>query len=99
MAAESLVHPDTEGVGFNAGVSSDRRADIEAKHGGNRRAAARHGPGRTALWSLENFSWLTSGGATARGRFSIPMMAPAVYCNGEGRWLTCATTSIQPAPL
>jgi Xaa-Pro aminopeptidase len=45
------------------------------------------------LLEPENLAWLTSG-ATARG-IPEPSCAPAVYCNGDARWLLAANVDSQ----
>jgi Xaa-Pro aminopeptidase len=82
---EAQAPPPTEGSGFTIDISSDRRADIEAKQG--RVAAFLRDLGRDGLLLLEpeNVAWLTAG-ATPRGHID-PDTLPAAYCTAEGRWL------------
>ncbi len=45
------------------------------------------------LFEPENLAWLSSG-ATVRG-LPDPASAPALYCNGEGRWLIARNVDSQ----
>jgi Xaa-Pro aminopeptidase len=74
-------------------VSSDRRNDIEAKQA--RSATLLREIGREGLLLLEpeNFAWLTAG-ATPRGHID-PASLPAVYTNGEARWLIASNVDSQ----
>ena len=93
MNTESLVRPLFEGSSFSVDISSDRRADIEAKQ--VRVATLLRELGREGLLLLEpeNVAWLTSG-ATDRGVLD-PATAPAVYCTAEGRWLIASNVDSQ----
>ncbi len=88
-----LIAPPTEGAGFRIEFSSDRRADIEAKHG--RLASLLRETGRDGLLLLdpENVTWLTAG-ATPRGHID-PTTMPAVFCTLEGRWLIASNVDSQ----
>lgn len=81
----TVAPPPTEGAGFSIEISSDRRADIEAKQG--RVASLLRDTGREGLLLLdpENIAWITAG-ATPRGHID-PATRPAVFCTLEGRWL------------
>ena len=91
--AETIHAPQSEGAGFSIDVSSDRRADIEAKQG--RVAALLRELDRDGLLLLdpENVSWMTSG-ATPRGLLD-PESQPALFCTPEGRWLICSNVDTQ----
>jgi Xaa-Pro aminopeptidase len=93
VTAESLLRPPTESAEINLAISSDRRADIDAKQG--RVAALLQQVGCEGLLLLEpeNFSWMTSG-ATPRGILDSAA-APGAYCTAEGRWLLCANVDSQ----
>jgi Xaa-Pro aminopeptidase len=72
---------------------SDRRADVEAK---TSRVAALLQEIRCdglLLLEPENVAWLTAG-ATVRGILD-PAQSPAVYCNGEMRWLLSSNVDSQ----
>src|SRR5205814_4691925 len=45
------------------------------------------------LLEPENFAWLTSG-AVARGSLD-DSSTPAIYCNGDARWLLCGNVDTQ----
>jgi Xaa-Pro aminopeptidase len=93
VSAETLMHPPTEGADFQVDISSDRRADIEAKQG--RIAALLRDTGREGLLLLEpeGFAWLTSG-AISRGILD-PTAAPALYCTADARWVLCSNVDSQ----
>jgi Xaa-Pro aminopeptidase len=72
---------------------NDRRLDIDNKQ--LRIADLVQQVGCDGLLVLDpiNFAWLTSGG---QGRGNIdPGAAPALYVNGEGRWVICSNTDSQ----
>ncbi|MFO0843146.1 MAG: hypothetical protein U0797_12250 [Gemmataceae bacterium] len=89
----TLAPPPTDGAGFRIDISSDRRADIEAKQG--RVASLLRETGRDGLLLLapENVAWLTAG-ATPRGHID-PATEPAVFCTLEGRWVICGNVDSQ----
>jgi Xaa-Pro aminopeptidase len=93
VPAETLLHPPTESSEFQLQMTSDRRADVEAKSA--RVAALLQGAGCEGLllFEPENVAWLTSG-ATARGVLDADA-APAVYCTGEQRWLIARNADSQ----
>jgi Xaa-Pro dipeptidase len=93
VTAETLLRPVAMANEPTVGVVSDRRADIDAKM--DRVADLLEEIGCDALLLLEpeNFAWATSG-ATSRGVLD-PEAGPAVYCNGEARWILCANTDSQ----
>jgi Xaa-Pro aminopeptidase len=87
------MRPPTEGIEFQIDLSSDRRADVEAKQG--RIAALLRDTGREGLLLLEpaGFSWLTSG-AISRGVID-PATAPALYCTPDARWVLSSNVDTQ----
>ncbi len=93
VPAETLLRPSTESSDFQLQTVSDRRADVDAKTG--RAAALLQAVGCEGLllFEPENIAWLTSG-ATVRG-LPDPASAPAVYCNGDGRWLIARNVDSQ----
>ncbi|HEY7153793.1 MAG TPA: hypothetical protein VH575_07520, partial [Gemmataceae bacterium] len=94
MIAEMLVQPTTLIAGATrADAVSDRRADIDAKMA--RVAELLQEVGCEGLLLLEpaNFAWLTSG-AMSRG-LGDPSAEPAVYCNGEHRWIIASNVDSQ----
>jgi Xaa-Pro aminopeptidase len=91
--AESLTHPATEGAGPAGELSSDRRADVEAKQARVAALLAEAGREGLLLLEAENVSWLTAG-AVPRGVLD-PATAPAVFCSAEGRWLVCGNCDSQ----
>jgi Xaa-Pro aminopeptidase len=94
VIAEILVQPSTLIAGATrADAVSDRRADIDAKMA--RVAELLQEVGCEGLLLLEpaNFAWLTSG-AMSRG-LGDPNAEPAVYCNGEHRWIIASNVDSQ----
>ena len=80
-----------EAAGLDAG--SDRRADIDAKMGQVGALLQEVGCDGLLLLDQDNFSWLTGGGA-ARGTLD-PRELPALYCNGDQRWVLCSSVDTQ----
>jgi Xaa-Pro aminopeptidase len=74
-------------------IGSDRRADIDAKMGQVAALLAEVGCDGLLLLDADNFSWLTSG-AAARGTLD-PRDRPALYSNGEQRWVLCSNVDTQ----
>jgi Xaa-Pro aminopeptidase len=72
---------------------SDRHADINAKMTLVGELLKEVGCDGLLLLEPENFAWLTAG-ATARGLLD-PGEHPAVYCNGEQRWVLCSSVDTQ----
>lgn len=91
--AGTEIPPPTEIHGFTLDISSDRRADIEAKQG--QVAALLRELGRDGLLLLDpdNVAWITAG-ATPRGILA-PGELPAVYCTPEARWLISCNADTQ----
>ena len=93
MSAEPTVAPLTEGADFSIDISSDRRADIEAKQARVAELLREHDREGMLLLEPENVSWLTSG-ATPRGHLDAESL-PALYCTAESRWLICSNVDSQ----
>jgi Xaa-Pro dipeptidase len=94
VTAETLLRPVVAMASEpTVGVVSDRRADIDAKLDHVADLLKETGCDGLLLLDPENFSWATSG-ATSRGVLD-PDAGPAVYCNGEARWVLCANTDAQ----
>lgn len=94
MTVETLVHPAIPRTAEAPAVGvSDRRSDIDAKMG--RVATLLQEVGCEGLLLLDpaNFAWLTSG-AMSRGP-GDPGSEPAVYCNGEHRWIIASNADAQ----
>jgi Xaa-Pro aminopeptidase len=94
VTAETLVQPaPLIAADSHADAVSDRRADIDAKM--SRVAALLQEVGCEGLLLLDpaNFAWLTSG-AMSRG-LGDPAAEPAVYCNGEHRWVIASNVDAQ----
>lgn len=72
---------------------SDRRADIERKMAQVASLLQKVKCDGLLLLEPENFAWLTSG-ATARGVIDADEH-PAVYCNGEQRWILSSNVDTQ----
>jgi Xaa-Pro aminopeptidase len=82
----ALGEPAADGV-------SDRRADIEQKMAQVAALLSETGCEGLLLLGPENFSWLTSG-AVPRGQLHSDE-SPALYCNGEQRWLLSSNVDSQ----
>jgi len=93
VTVETLLRPLTESGEFNARVAPDRRADINAKMAELAAVAQEAGCEGVLLLGPENVAWITSG-ATARGVLD-PGNGPAVYCNGDARWLISSNVDSQ----
>ncbi len=93
MTVETLVRPPSEEDIQRTDAGSDRRADIDAKTA--RVAALLREVGCEGLLLLEpeNVAWLSSG-ALARGVLD-PASEPALYCNGEQRWVIASNADSQ----
>ncbi|HVS38573.1 MAG TPA: hypothetical protein VMS17_23660 [Gemmataceae bacterium] len=93
MSAETLLQPLTESGDVQLPTISDRRADVEQKTARIGALLQSVGCEGLVLFEPENLAWLTSGGAS-RG---VPdsAAAPAVYCNGEQRWLIASNADSQ----
>ena len=94
MSADPTVGPPlTEGAGFAIDISSDRRADIEAKQGRVATLLRERECDSLLLLNPENVAWLTSG-ATPRGHLDAESL-PALFCTPESRWLVCSNVDSQ----
>lgn len=88
MSSAEIVVPSPSRVRESGADSgSDRRADIDAKVGRVAALLKEVSCDGLLLLEPENLAWMTSG-AMARGSID-PGSAPAVYCNGDQRWLIC----------
>jgi len=96
VTAETVMHSAAAAGGAGSAdpeAGNDRRADVDAKTARVAALLREAGCDGLILFDPENFAWLTSG-ATARGLHD-PAAAPAVYCNGEARWILCANVDSQ----
>jgi Xaa-Pro aminopeptidase len=93
VAAETLVSPVSSHADLALTGTSDRRTDVDAKC--VRVAALLKDVDCEGLLLLEpeNVAWLTSG-LTPRG-LPDPGQLPAVYCNGDSRWLFTSNVDSQ----
>jgi len=93
--AETALVPSEVGSVDPAQLSSgsDRRADVDAKMTQVADLLQQVNCDGLLLLEPENFAWLTSGG-TARGQIDTTE-SPAVYCNGEQRWIMCSNVDTQ----
>jgi Xaa-Pro aminopeptidase len=93
VSIETVTHPFLSlGEPTDGGVS-DRRADVEMKMAQTATVLSEAGCEGLLLMGPENFSWLTSG-AIPRGQLD-PDESPALYCNGEQRWLLASNVDSQ----
>jgi Xaa-Pro aminopeptidase len=93
VTTETLVPPAPAKPETGGDVVPDRRADIDVKTalvGGLLNQLQCEG---LLLLEPDNFAWLT-GGAIARGALD-PAAAPALYCNGEHRWVLASNADSQ----
>ena len=93
MAADTLLNPIASNADLPLTGASDRRSDVDAK-------SARVGTllkevecEGLLLLEPENVAWLTSG-LTPRG-LPDPATYPALYCNGDARWLIASNVDSQ----
>lgn len=93
MSAETLIPTLEPVIHSMADLSTDRRADLEAKQ--TRVAALLQEYGCDGLLVLEpeNFSWLTSGGAS-RGVLDAKEL-PALYYSADQRWVLSSNVDSQ----
>ncbi len=77
----------------HSSTSSDRRQDIESKMGLVAGLLKEKGCEGLLLLEPENIAWLSSGGVD-RGR-PDPTATPALYCNGDQRWVVCSNVDSQ----
>ncbi len=93
MSAETLLQPATVTDENRSQINPDRRQDIEAKMAlvaGLLKEVECEG---LLLLEAENMAWLSSG-AMDRGR-PDPSASPAIYCNGERRWVLSSNVDSQ----
>jgi Xaa-Pro aminopeptidase len=90
VTAEALLFPGSE---LDVALGSDRRADIDIKTSRVSSLLREVNCEGLLLLEAENMAWLT-GGANARGQLD-PEANPAVWCNGDSRWLLCSNTDSQ----
>jgi Xaa-Pro dipeptidase len=93
VQAETLLRPDTASSDFQLRTVSDRRADVDAKTACVAALLQSIGCEGLLLFEPENFAWMTSGGVSRA--LPDPTASPAVYCNGEGRWLIARNADSQ----
>jgi Xaa-Pro dipeptidase len=84
-------HPSAPEI--NLTTPADRRADIDSKQALVSNLMKDAGCDGLLVLSEENFSWLSAGGIS-RGVID-PESMPALYFNGEGRWLLCSNVDTQ----
>jgi Xaa-Pro aminopeptidase len=85
VTTQLLQEPLSEGSEYNLAVRSDRRADIDYKHGLLGQLIRSVGCDGLLLSLPEHFTWLTAGG-TPRGLYD-GQTAPLLFCTPEARWL------------
>jgi Xaa-Pro aminopeptidase len=93
VSTETLLPPPPTVGGPVADVVPDRRADIDGKTVRIAALLQELQCEGVLLLEPENIAWLTSG-AVARGVLD-PAAAPALYCNGEHRWLLASNADSQ----
>jgi Xaa-Pro aminopeptidase len=93
VSTETLALLPAEAGAPTVGAVVDRRADIDAKMAlvaGLLKETKCEG---LLILEPENFAWFTSG-ALARGQLD-PDETPALYCNGEARWILASNVDSQ----
>ncbi len=93
MTTETLLPPPPIKGDTGASTVLDRRADIDSKTALIAGLLQELQCDGLLLLEPENFAWLTSG-AIARGSLD-PASAPALYCNGEHRWVLASNVDAQ----
>lgn len=95
ITSETTLFPAISGPADTIGSEhfSDRRADIDYKVTLLADLLESVDCEGALFFLPENFAWLTSG-ATARGILN-PEEMPAVYCNGDQKWLLCSNVDSQ----
>jgi Xaa-Pro aminopeptidase len=93
VSIDSVTHPFLALGEPTAGGVSDRRADIETKMAQVATLLSETACEGLLILEPENFSWLTSG-AIPRGQLNADE-APALYCNGDQRWLLASNVDSQ----
>jgi Xaa-Pro aminopeptidase len=82
-----------EKTDFASEEAADRRADLDHKHGRIANLLQEVGCDGLLVLDPENFAWLTAG-AAARGVLD-PAAFPALYYNGDQRWLIASNVDSQ----
>jgi Xaa-Pro aminopeptidase len=93
VAAETLLSPVSSNADLVLTGTSDRRADVDAKTAHVAGLLKEVDCEGLLLLEPENVAWLTSGLAP-RG-LPDPESYPAVYCNGDARWLISSNVDSQ----
>jgi Xaa-Pro aminopeptidase len=93
VSTEIALQPTPQAGEPRADAPSDRRADIDAKMGLVASLLQEAGCEGLLLLEPENFAWLTAG-AKSRGVLD-PAALPALYCNGEHRWVVASNVESQ----
>jgi Xaa-Pro dipeptidase len=93
VSTDTVTHPLLALGEPTAGGVSDRRADIEQKMAQVATLLSETSCEGLLLLEPDNFSWLTSG-AIPRGQLD-PDESPALYCNGDQRWLLSSNVDAQ----
>ncbi len=93
MTTETLLPPPPAKELAGADAVVDRRADVDAKTAVAATLLRELQCEGLLLLEPDNFAWLTSG-AVARGALD-PAAAPALYCNGEHRWVLAGNADSQ----
>jgi Xaa-Pro aminopeptidase len=93
VTTETLVPPAPTRDETGSEPVPDRRADVDAKTAQVGRLLQELQCEGLLLLEPDNFAWLTSG-AIARGALD-PASAPALYCNGEHRWVLSSNADSQ----
>jgi Xaa-Pro aminopeptidase len=93
VSTDTLALPPAEVGSPTVGAVLDRRADIDAKMAVVTALLQEVKCEGLLVLEPDNFAWLTSG-AVARGQLD-PADAPALYCNGEARWILACNVDSQ----
>jgi Xaa-Pro aminopeptidase len=93
VASEALVSPVASNADLVLIGTSDRRTDVDSKMARVATLLKEAECEGLLLLEPENVAWLTSG-LTPRG-LPDPSTYPAVYCNGDARWLFTSNVDSQ----
>jgi Xaa-Pro aminopeptidase len=93
VTAETLLQSAAAAGVADPDAANDRRIDVDAKTARVAALLREAGCEGLLLFEPENVAWLT-GGLTSRG-LPDPAQAPALYCNGESRWLLASNADSQ----
>jgi len=93
VTLESVVPAPATSPHIELESSSDRRADVEAKHAQVASLLKEVGCDGLLVLEPDNFAWLTSG-AASRGILD-PAETPGLYFNAEGRWVLSSNVDSQ----